>query len=720
MKKFQTQINGKEITVQIGGLAEQASGSCLITSGETTLLCTAQLGEERQGISFFPLTCDYEERYYAAGKIGGSRYYRREGKPSTEAVLLARMIDRAVRPLFPEGFRREVQIIATSLSWDEENDPGILGILGSSISLVVSEIPWEGPVGVVRVALLDEKFIVNPNYEEREAGEMDFVFCGVEKQGQILVNMIEGEAKEVPEEKVKQAYKFALPFIKHLIDFQREILKQVNQSKIEFEKSSLLSVPSQIKNIVDGIGELKLEKALFVKDKRQRETLVKEIEQEIKEKIIKEEFGEENIAPALDYFHKKIEKIVKEKILKEEKRVDLRRLDEVREIETKAGLFPRIHGSGFFSRGLTKVLSLLTLGAPGDQQLIDTMEIEGKKRFFHHYNFPPYCAGEVGFLGAPKRREIGHGMLGERALLPVLPSFDEFPYTIRIVSEVLSSNGSTSMASVSAASLALMDAGVPIKAPVAGIAMGLVKESNENFKILTDIQGPEDHYGDMDFKVGGTEKGITVVQMDVKIDGITQEIFNQALEGARKARMQILSKMKQTLSAPRKTLSPYAPRVQMVEVDPDKIGLIIGSGGRVINDIIQEYNVEIDIEETGKVFITGQRIENVRRAAEKIKSIVREIEVGDVFQGKVTRLLNFGAMVEIAPGREGLVHISELSNKKVNKVSDVVSKGDVIAVKVIGIDEFGRINLSARQVGFRVGPQKRFKPSSFKPRQNQR
>lgn len=697
MQEFQTKIGNKQIKVQIGGLAEQASGACLIKCGETSLLCTAQLGEEKKDLPFFPLTCNYEERYYAAGKIGGSRYYRREGKPSTEATLLARMIDRTIRPLFPDQLQHEVQVIATSLSWDEENDPGVLGIVGASIGLSISQIPWQGPVGAVRVGWKDEDFILNPSYEQREQGEMDFVFCGLEKDNDILVNMIEGEAKEVSEEMVKGAYEFALPFIKNLIDFQKDIAEALGQPKMEL-KPSLLD--PELKQALDQMFKGRLERVIFTKDNRERQVLYNGLEEEIKERI-GERFGEEHIGSALKYLKKEEGQIVREAVIKHNKRSDGRQLDQVRDLKAKAGLLPRTHGSGFFSRGLTNVISLLTLGAPGDQQLVETMETEGKKRFFHHYNFLPYSAGEVWFLRAPNRREIGHGMLGERALLPLLPDFDDFPYTIRVVSEVLSSNGSTSMAAITAASLALMDAGVPLKAPAAGIAMGLVKVSKDNFKILTDIQGPEDNCGDMDFKVAGTTEGITVMQMDVKIDGITKTILGQALDRARQARLLILNKIKQVIPQPRKNLSPYAPRVEIIEIDPDKIGMVIGSGGRVVNEITTKYDVEIDIEESGKVFVTGRGAKNVKKALEEIENIVKEVEVGEVFQGKVTRILKFGAMVEIAHGKEGLVHISEFCDRRIDKVSDVVSKGDVIPVKVVEIDDLGRINLSARKAGFK-------------------
>jgi len=695
-QKFQTKIGNREMEVEIGGFAEQASGSCLIKWGQTSLLCTAQLGEEKEGIDFFPLSCEYEERYYAAGKIGGSRFIRREGRPTPEAVVVARMIDRTLRPLFPSALKREVQTIATCLSWDEQNDPAVLGILGTSLALLISEIPWEGPVGAVRVGKIGEKFLINPTYEEREEGEMDIVLSGIEKEGKILINMIEGEAKEVSEETIKKAYQIAAPFIKKSIEFQKEIAQKIGKEKIKVfpEKIS----PSLEKKVKDILGS-KLESALYQQDKLQRQKAVREIWEEIEEEI-KKEFGEEKVSQGKMILAKETERLFKHNILKEERRPDGRKLDEIRPLEIKVGLLPRTHGSGFFARGLTKVLSILTLGSPGDQLLLEGMEVSGSKRFLHHYNFPPYCAGEVKKLGPPSRREIGHGMLAERALKWVIPDFDQFPYTIRIVSEVLSSNGSTSMASVSAACLALMDAGVPIKKPVAGIAIGMVKKSDKEWKLLTDIQGPEDHYGDMDFKVAGTEEGITALQMDVKTDGIGEEILEESLERARKARLEILERIKKVISAPRSHLSPFAPRVFTLEINPDKIGLVIGPGGATIKQIIEKYNVTVDIEENGKIFVSGEEEKKVKEAVKKIKQITKDIEIGDVFQGKVKKILDFGVIVEIAPGREGLCHISELAPQRIKKIRDVIKVGQILPVKVIHIDELGRVNLSAKQAGF--------------------
>ncbi|MBZ9572806.1 polyribonucleotide nucleotidyltransferase [Patescibacteria group bacterium] len=716
---FQIKLGEKEIKIEVGGLAAQASGCCLMKSGETSVLCTAQIGEEKTELGFFPLTCDYEERYYAAGKIGGSRFIRREGRPSAEAVLISRMIDRAVRPLFPENLKNEVQLIATCLSWDEKNDPATLGLVGSSLALSLSEIPWPGPVGVVRIGKIGENFILNPDYEERENGELDLIFAGIEKEDEILINMIEGDGKEISEKVIARAYNFVLPYIKNLIDFQKEIARKMAKEKILIPTPEVdPAFQAETKKFL----AKKLEKALYQKEKQKRNSDLESLEEELREKIEKE-LGEEpstraklgaglvphrnevsgagKIEQALDIFEKEKERILKENILKKGKRPDGRKLDEIREIEIKAGILPRTHGSGFFSRGLTKILSILTLGAPGDQQLLEGMEISGKKRFIHHYNFPPYSAGEVRPLRGPGRREIGHGMLVEKALRNLVPSFDDFPYTIRVVSEVLSSNGSTSMASVSSVSLALMDAGVPIQRPAAGIAVGMIKKSDSEWKILTDIQGPEDSSGDMDFKVAGSQKGITALQMDVKTNGITLEILNEALGRAKRARLEILEKMKEVLARPRPKLSPFAPRVYVLQIDPGKIGLVIGPGGKVINEIIENCGVSIDIEESGKVYVTAEKETAAKKAVDWIRNITKEIKVGEVFQGKVKRILDFGAMVEIFPGQEGLVHISEFISQRINKVRDVVREGDIIPVKVINIDELGRINLSAKQAGFR-------------------
>ncbi|MDD5738706.1 MAG: polyribonucleotide nucleotidyltransferase [Candidatus Pacebacteria bacterium] len=687
----------RKLTVKVGGLAEQASGCCLIRYGDTSILCTSQLGKSNPGMGFFPLTCDYEERFYAAGKILGSRFIRREGRPSTEAVLTSRLIDRAVRPLFPKELTSEVQVIATCLSWDAENDPSTLGLLGASLALGMSEIPWNGPVAVVRIGYVENKFILNPTYEQRANGNLDLVLAGIEKEGELLINMIESGAQEVLEEEMLGAYDFAKPFLQEILKFQNNVLKEIAKPKAVVAQNELDHlIVEKIKNYLND----KLENALYETDKQKRSMALEALQEQMLLDLAGE-IGESNQELAKIFFEEQIEKAFKENILQKDKRPDGRKLDEIRPLSCEIDILPRTHGSSIFTRGETKILSILTLGSHGDELMMDNMEVSGKKRFLHHYNFPPYSVGEVKRMGSPGRREIGHGMLAEKALLPLIPSSEDFPYTIRLVSEAISSNGSTSMASVCASTLSLMQAGVPIKRPVAGISVGLVMGKNlKEYKLLTDIQGPEDHYGEMDFKVAGTSNGITAIQMDVKTDGITREIFTEALNRAKTAREYILSKIKETIAEPNKSLSPYAPKVKIIQINPDKIGMVIGTGGKVINEIIDTCEVAIDIDDDGKVFITGQTEEAMEKAIAWIKEITHEFEIGETFTGKVKRIFNFGAMVEISPKQDGLVHISELAPFRVNSVEDVVKIGDVIPVKIIKIDEQGRVDLSAKQAGF--------------------
>ena len=699
---FKIEIGGKELKIETRDLAEQASGSCLVQYGGTVVLATAVISKyEREGIDFFPLTVDYEERYYAAGKILGSRYIRRESRPSDEAILTSRLIDRAIRPLFPENLKREVQIVATCLSWDRENDPDLIGLIGASLVLSSSEIPWSGPIAVLRIAQINGQFILNPIYEERERSNLDLVLAGVEKRPspsetvpEILINMIEAEGEEIPEEMILEAVEFAKPYLKKIIDFQNQIRKKIGKEKI------LIEAPPQDleleKEIKEFLGK-RLEKAIYRKDKIDRMDEVNNLKEELAYFIEGKYPGMGKTSYARDFFEKEIEKLVRENVIKSKKRPDGRKLDEIRQLQCQAGLLPRTHGSGLFIRGQTKALSILTLGAPGDVRLLEGMEIVGKKRFMHHYNFPPYSTGEVKPIRGPGRRDIGHGMLVEKALMPLIPSFEEFPYTIRVVSEILSSNGSTSMASVSSSSLALMDAGVPIKAPAAGIAVGLIQNEKGKYKVLTDIQGPEDHYGDMDFKVAGTKKGITAIQMDVKIEGITEEILKDALNQGKKARLEILDLMEKVLEKPRTELSPFAPRILTIQINPEKIREVVGPGGRTINEIIGETGAAIDIQPNGLIYVISEKEEAVKKAIAWIKNITREVKVGEVFQGKVKRILDFGAFVEILPGQEGLVHISQLAPFRVRKVEDIVKVGDIVPVKVISIDEQGRINLSLKE-----------------------
>src|SRR3989338_3918100 len=628
-------LGDREIAITLDTWAEQADGSCVIQSGETVTLVTAVMSkQEIANQGFFPLTVDYEERFYAAGKILGSRYMRREGRPSDEAIITARLIDRAIRPLFPKGFKKEVQVIATCLSWDGSHDPDTAGLLGASIALSLSGIPWGGPLGVVRIGRLNGKLILNPTYQERAESDLDFVLAAVKKGNDLLFNMIEAESDETPDNVYEEALAFAKPFLLQLIEFQEQLIKERKPQKVEFQ-NGLKETKEQLQSeIREWLGD-KLQNALFQGDKHAR---------------------------------------------------------------MEAGLLPRTHGSGLFSRGQTKTLSMLTLGAPGDQRLLEGMEFIGKKRFMHHYNFPPYAPGEVKPLRGPGRREIGHGMLAEKALFPVVPDPDQFPYTIRIVTEVVSSNGSTSMAAVCSSTLALLDAGVPIKRPVAGISMGLMKGEGDAYKLLTDIQGPEDKHGDMDFKVAGTKQGICAIQLDVKVTGITKQMFKETLAAARKARWRIIDEViAKVLPEPRAELSPWAPKIATFNINPEKIGLLIGSGGKTINRISEEYGVEIDIEETGQVFITSQDKEQLAKAVEFVQNLTHEVQVGDIFVGKVKRILEFGAFVEITGGQEGLLHISQIATHRVNKVQDVVKLGQTVSVKVIEIDELGRVNLSMKE-----------------------
>jgi len=710
---FKLEIGGKELKVEIRNLAEQASGNVLVQYGDTLVLATAVMSKnESEGAGFFPLTVDYEERFYAAGKILGSRYLRRESRPSDEAILTSRFIDRAIRPCFPQNLKREVQVVVTCLSWDGENDPDIIGLIAASLALSISDIPWSGPIAALRIGKGEEKFILNPTYAEREKSNLDFAvtgmsspsarFLGNKDNDDVLISMMELEGDEIEESVVVEAIESAKPYLKKLIDFQKEIAEKVGKEKIKINEPP--QDPELEKEIKDFLGD-RLENALYQKDKAERMDDVNQLKDELIYHIRRKypaSMGEEDkssssSSAAARIFEEEINRLVHKNAIASEKRPDGRKIDEIRKIQVEVGLLPRTHGSGLFCRGITHALSILTLGAPSDVKLLEGMEVTGKKRFMHHYNFPPYSSGEIKPLRGPGRREIGHGMLAEKALFPLIPSFDEFPYTMRIVTEILSSNGSTSMASVSSSILALMDAGVPIKKQAAGIALGLMQDGKGNYKILTDIQGPEDHHGDMDFKIAGTKDGITAIQMDVKIEGIGEEILKEALARGKRARLQILDEMSKVISSPRPELSPYAPRIIILQINPEKIREVIGPGGKIINEIIEECGVSIDIEDSGRIFITAEKETAGIKAADWIKNITREVKVGEIFQGKVQRILDFGAFVEILPGQDGLVHISQLADYRVNKVEDIVKIGDIIPVKVISIDEQGRINLSLKE-----------------------
>ena len=698
---FEIKVGEKPIIIKTTNWTEQTSGSCLVQCGETEILVTAVISPlSRPDIDFFPLTVEYDEKFYAAGKIYGSRFMKREGKPTDESVLTGRMIDRAIRPLFPEDFKKEVQVVITCLSWDGENDPDILGMIGASFALSVSNIPWNGPMGAIRVTRNNGEWIFNSNYEQRKDCDMDLTLSAIEKDGDILVNMIEMGAKEVSEKDVMDAYTIAKKELKKMIDCQKEAVKKIGKTKDEF----LPAVDVDIENeINEWLGD-KLEKAINDAPAGEKNLGATEIlKQELVKYLQEKHPGEGKEKQVLAYFEKQIGKIIIRNIVERDRRPDGRKSTEIRGLSCEVAVLPRVHGSGVFARGLTRVLSILTLGGPADQQILEGMELTGKKRFMHHYNMPPFSSGEVAPMRGPKRREIGHGALVEKALLPVLPEVEKFPYTIRIVSEVVSSNGSTSQASVCASCVALMDAGVPIKEPVAGISVGLAKdEETKKYKLLTDIQGPEDHYGDMDFKVAGTKNGITAIQMDIKIDGIDANIMEEALVRAKDARLKILDVIKEQIPEPRKELSPYAPKIATLMINPSKIGEVVGPKGSVINKIIEECGgVAIDIEDSGLVSVTGLNQTDVDKAITWIKGIVREVQVGEIFNGKVVKIMDFGAFVEILPGTDGLVHISKFVASRITSVSEVVKEGDIIPVKVMSVDDLGRINLSALDAGFK-------------------
>jgi len=702
---FQIKISDKVLKVQIKDWASQANGSILVALGDTEVLATCTISEKESDLGFFPLTVDYQERYYAAGKILGSRFTRRELRPSDEAICTARLIDRAIRPLFPKSLNREIQVIITCLSWDGENDPDIPALFAASLCLHLSDILWQGPIAPLRVGKNKNKFLLNPTYSEREKAGLDLVLVGVkesERAPDFLINMIEAEAKEVSENEILKVINFARTFFETLIEFQEGLKKKFGKEKIILPaKTPDFELEREIRKFLGN----KIEKVFLEKENQKRAEILANLKDELFQFIAENYPGEGKEKGALNIFEKEYERIFRENILNqpagEEKRPDGRKLNELREIKCETGVLLRTHGSGFFSRGQTKALSILTLGAPGDVKLLQGMEFVGEKRFIHHYNFPPYSVGEVKPLRGPGRREIGHGTLAEKALLPIIPEFEEFPYSIRIVSEILSSNGSTSMASVCACSLALMEGGVPIKRPVAGIAIGLVTE-NQKYKILTDIQGPEDNYGDMDFKAAGTEKGITAIQMDVKVRGINDEILKDAMESAKQARLEILEKMKKVLEKPREKLSPFAPKIKTIQINPEKIGEVVGPKGSSINEIIKKCEVlSIDIQPSGLIYITAEKEESVQKAIDWIKNITQEAAIGEIFKGKIKRILDFGVFVEILPGQTGLIHISNLVPYRIKRPQDVVKIGDIIPVKVISIDELGRINLSAIEAGFK-------------------
>lgn len=692
-KSWEIEVAGRPFKVETGKLAKQTNAAVVMRYGDTTVLVTAAMSDPREGIDFFPLMVNYEEREYAIGKIPGS-ITRREGKPRDVATLAARLIDRPLRPLFPEGFRNDVQIICTVLSVDSDCEPDVLAMNGASAALMLSDIPFAGPVAAVKVGLVDGELILNPGEEDREKSLMDLVVAGSKD----AVLMVEAGANEVPEETMIEAIEFAHEEIKKLVAFQEEIAAEAGKEKAEYE---LLETDAELEAEVREYATAKLDEALRTFEKVSRNTKVDAVKDETREyfaeKYNEDEDKDEKVKQVGRILDDITKELVRKMITEEGVRPDGRTPEEIRPIWCEVGVIPRVHGSGVFTRGQTQVMSIVTLGAISDEQILFGLGEDETKRYMHHYNFPPFCVGETGPLRSPGRREIGHGALGERALLPMIPSQEEFPYTIRVVSEVLESNGSSSQASICGSTLALMDAGVQIKAPVAGIAMGLIKEEDK-VSILSDIQGLEDFYGDMDFKVAGTEKGITAIQMDIKIGGISKDILTRALEQARVGRLYILEQMLKVIDKPRPELSPNAPLMSTMKIDPDKIRFVIGPGGKTINGIIDQTGVSIDIDDDGTVFIMADSREAGEKAQKMIYDLTRDVVVGEIYEGVVKRIMNFGAFVEFLPGKEGLVHISQLADHHVNKVEDVVSIGDRITVKVTEIDRQGRINLSRKEV----------------------
>lgn len=686
-KVFEMNLAGRPLIFETGELAKQANASVLVRYGDTAVLVAVTASKEPKDLDFFPLTVNYEERLYAVGKIPGG-FIKREGRPSEKAILAARLIDRPIRPLFSEGFRNEVQIYSIVMSADPNCSSEIAAMIGTSFALSISDIPFMGPIAGVIVGRIDGEFVLNPNVEEAAKSDIHLVVAGTKE----AINMVEAGANEVPEEIMLEAIMFGHEKIKEIIQFQEDILKEIGQEKMEV---ILHEVDPEIDQVVRQFSQDSLLNAIRIEDKQERQNAIDSINKDTVEHF-SEQYPEQ-LAMVNEVLHSIVKEEVRRLILFESLRPDGRELTQIRPISCSVGLLPRTHGSGLFTRGQTQALSVCTLGALGDVQILDGIGLEESKRFMHHYNFPPYSVGEARPMRAPGRREIGHGALGERALEPIIPSEDVFPYTVRLVSEVLESNGSTSQASICASTLALMHAGVPIKAPVAGIAMGLVKEGDQ-VAVLTDIQGMEDHLGDMDFKVAGTSKGVTALQMDIKISGINREILEKALEQAKVGRLFILDKMLATISEPNKQLSQFAPKITTLKINPDKIRDVIGPSGRVINKIIDETGVKIDIEQDGRIFIASVDEKQNEKAKKIIEDLVREVEVGQTYLGTVKRIEKFGAFVEVIQGKEGLVHISQLDVKRVEKVEDVLSVGDSILVKVTEIDNQGRINLSRKAV----------------------
>ncbi|MBN2585553.1 polyribonucleotide nucleotidyltransferase [Patescibacteria group bacterium] len=691
MEKFETMLGDSKLMIETGKLARLAAGSVTVRLGDTVVLATATIADKpREGIDFFPLLIDFEEKMYASGKISGSRFIKREGRASENAILTSRLTDRPLRPLFPKGFYNDVQVVITVLSADLVHDPDVLSIIAASAALMLSGAPFDGPVGAVRVGLIDGELVVNPSYEQlANNSQLDLVVAGTKER----VMMIEAGAKEIDEATMLRAIKFAHEAMQPSIELQHQL---INGTTTTEKRNYPLRQPNEtlLSKMVKFVGD-KASKAIYHPEKTERNAKLEELKSQVWETFANEETPETEVA---EIFAKIITQEFRANLLKNDKRPDGRKLEEIRPITCEVGLLPRPHGSALFTRGETQALTTVTLGSAGDEQMIDTMDSDTTKRYMHHYNFPPYAVGEIKPMRGPGRRDIGHGALAERALISMIPPKDSFPYTIRVVSEILSSNGSSSMASVCGSTLSLMDAGVPIKKPVAGIAMGVVTDEAGKFKILTDIAGVEDFNGDMDFKVAGTKDGITAMQLDMKVQGLGFEVFEQAFAQAHTGRLHILETMRQCLAEPRPDLSMYAPRVTVVKIHPDQIREVIGPGGKVINEIIARAGgkgvTEINIDDDGTVYVSSTNAKYAAQAVDEVKNITREVQVGEKFVGKVTRIMDFGAFVELFPGTEGLVHISQLANHRVDKVTDIVKVGDTLPVVVVEIDSVGRLNLS--------------------------
>ncbi len=692
-KQFKTEIGGKELVLEISSLADQTNASIISKYGETVALTTVVMARSESNADYMPLKVDYEEKFYAAGKILGSRFVRRESRPSEDAILAGRTVDRVIRPLFDHRMRRDIQVVVTILQYDEENDPEFVGLIGASCALAISDVPWGGPVAGVRIVQTKDGLKINPNDSEVAAEQpiFDAFLAGSHDR----INMIELGGSDAKEKDVAHGFALAQKEINKLIEFQKKIIAEIGKPKADV----VFAEPDPaLKAAIDKFLEGKLEEAVFQPTKAEHYSRIGKLKTELFLHI-KEKIEEPNFKAADFLFEEAINDIVHKNALEKERRPDGRKLDEVRELNGEVALFPRAHGSAVFIRGNTQALGMTTLAPPGQEQLIESMETTGKRRFMLHYNFPAFSVGEIGNFRGPGRREIGHGNLARKAVEALIPPKEEFPYTIRVVSEILSSNGSSSMATVCASVMSLMDAGVPITKPAAGIAMGLMMKDEKHYKVLTDIQGPEDHHGDMDFKVAGTDDGVNAMQMDVKVDGVTLEMVEKTMEQAKKARHEILKFMKTVIPEPRKVLSKYVPTIRQQKINPEKIGTLIGPGGKMINGLIKKYALtSIDVEEDGNVFVSGNDLKTVEAAVAEITSLTKEFKVGEIIEGKAIKILDFGAIIDLGGGRDGMLHVSELKNGYVKTVTEVVKLGDFVRAKVIRVDEDGRIGLSLRQM----------------------